>query len=190
MNEHERERCISRICSSCVFIVSVEGKDYVLIPPEHIQKNIANRIYDKTLAESLRNGILSEDELVAKMIQLEMWSEEEEERIENLPKLVEESKLQLYLSYINFKRRDTHEKRLLALNTEFIRLFHKKAVLQERSAEAIADRIKQQYLICCNARDLKGNRLWEPEECLDQSFSLITGIVSVYKNGTNYRSGC
>ena len=179
MNRNEREICINRICSNCT-IVTAEGKDYVLKNPEVFHKTLAGKVYENTLKASLRIGILNEKNLMEQMVEKEVWSKDEEERLEGIPKLLEEAKLQLYLAYVGFKKRDIHQKKIKLLNKDIASLFMKKNSLTERCAESIAKASMEKYLVCCNVHNIDGSRCWEPNETFEQSFSLINEIYNQY----------
>lgn len=180
MDRNETEICINRICSNCT-IVRAEGNDYVVKTPKLFHKTLAGSVYKNSLSSSLRVGILSEDILIEHMIEKELWSKDEDKKLEDMPKLLEEEKLQLYLAYINFKKRDIHEKRIKLLSEDLTNLFMKKMSLLERCAESIAKDIMNKYLVCCNVYDMDGNRCWEPQKTFDQSYSLINKIYSKYR---------
>lgn len=179
MNRVERTICIDRISSGCM-IVNVEKKDYVLRKPEPFHRVLAGALYTQSCENALEEGILSEEKMTEKMIEMDTWSKLENERLKNVPDLLEEAKLQLYLAYKNFRKRDIHEKRIASLNKEFMKLFIKKESLLERCAERFAKARMDKFLICCNVHDVEGNKCWSHEECFEQSYSLINAICQKY----------
>tara|TARA_Y100001937_G_C7099698_1_gene321879 strand:+ start:220 stop:1269 length:1050 start_codon:yes stop_codon:yes gene_type:complete len=179
MERNEREICINRICSNCM-IVRAEGNDYVLKNPETFHKMLAGNIYKNSFEAAIRIGILNEKDFMEQMIEKELWSKEEDEKLEVIPKLLEEAKLQLYLAYVGFKKRDIHEKKIKKLNEEITHIFMKKMSLLERCAETSAKNMMDKYLVCCNIYNMNGDRCWEPNETFDQSFSLINEIYNRY----------
>jgi len=107
-------------------------------------------IYKKIFDKSEYLGTIKEEEMIEKLISVNLWSKLEQEQLDSIPKKIEDAKVQLYLAYKNFKSRDPIRKRIKDLNEEYVKLSKKRGILSEQTCEGLASITKSRYLICTN----------------------------------------
>ena len=111
MDRAERQKCISRIASG-VTIFTYNDLDYVINPPSTLNIQIAERIYEARLKKAKSVGVLSSEEFLENLIELGLWSQDEETRLQMLPKTIEEFKVLLYQNYVKYRNNDKIRKSL------------------------------------------------------------------------------
>ena len=128
MNEREKQKYVMSIISGITYI-NIKGDAYISREADLLSKHIAEEIYDKRLEEALSKGILSDEEINKQLIEMNMWSEEEDKILEDMPKVIEELKFQLYSAYKTFRSRDPIRKNLNKQKEKFSELMNKKNTL-------------------------------------------------------------
>jgi len=181
MDISERSRIVSEIVSG-VFYVGVFGNTYLVKDASAIQKYISEEIYSQDLQEAASLGIMTEEEIVQKMVEVGLWSEKAEEEFKSIPKTIEDKKMQMYNAYSNFSDYSIIEKSIKKDRTNFFNLSNKRSILRKESAEGYADSRKYRYLILSNITDIQGCPSWKSEDYGRQesvfSESLITACLS------------
>lgn len=183
MNEREKQKYVMSIISGITYI-SINGEAYISKEADLLSKHIAEEMYDKKLEEALSKGILSDEEINKQLISMDMWSEAEDKILEDMPKVIEELKFQLYGAYKTFRSRDPIRKQLDKQKERFSELIQKKSALKGQSAESLAETSKYRYLVCSNVTDIRGNKLWESDQSLQQDSYLSDQIVQSTLNST------
>jgi len=183
LNSADRANKVSKIVSGITFC-EFSGQKYILHPPDSQNKYFAEKIYQEKVDEALEIGISSEEDFVKQLILSKLWSEIEQEHLDSLPKLIEESKIQLYYAYKNFKSREIVNKNLKKHKNSMEELTSKKNLLRRESAEGMAEMYKHKYLACAKTTDAHGNALWGSEGYFIQDGNLINSLFGEYLNNT------
>lgn len=160
MDRAERQECVSKIVSG-VTIFTYNDKDYVINPPQALHIQLAEKIYKARLKQAKEVGVLSSEQFLDNLIDLDLWSDEEEARLQMLPKTVEEFKVLLYQNYVKYRNNDKIKKSLEKAQKEQLTLQENKDLLRKESAEGLAETAKYRHLICSNITDIYGNVCWE-----------------------------
>lgn len=181
MNRNERQLYVSKIVTGITF-VNFKGVEYIIGPPSQLDYQISERIYQRTLEEAKSAGVLSSEDFVDKLIDMELWSKDDEEKLQITPKKIEEIKVLLYNNYIRFRNNDKIRKMLKEIREEESKLESKKNLLRKESAEGIAEIRKHKYLICSNVTHNSGEKAWEPHEYDKQDSQLTRFILDSYLN--------
>lgn len=170
---------ISKIVSG-LCVTTFKGEIYVIREPSSEHKVIGEKIYEERLDQCIALGILQEEFIIEKMIDLKMWSDEEQKNLDELPKKIEQMKVDLYECYSNFKNKDNVRKHLRKAMDEATSLISKKNCFRKESAEGFADYCKHKYLVCSNVTDIDGNKIWKPLEYSSLDGTLTDAIVGSY----------
>lgn len=144
--------------------ISGEGryeKRVLYVREPSISDNVkALRIYEKRFNEALNCGVFTENDIVNKLISVNLWSPEEQDHLDNIPEKIEDAKVALYLAYKNFRSRDPIRKKLSTLNEELFKLYKKRDILNDQTCEGFALLCKSRFLICLNTFDENGERFF------------------------------
>ncbi len=179
MDFTKKQRLVSKIVSGVTY-VEYNDSIYIVREPSALDKHIAERIYAEKLNEAKYMGINTTASINKILLDLGMWSETEEKLMKDLPKQIEQAKVDLYNAYVAFKSRDSPRKALLKLNSKLISLMLKKNIFRKHTAEGIADDCKHAYIICSNVTDYYGNKIWEAQEYSEQDGVLSKFIIDMY----------
>mgnify|MGYP003651479939 CR=1 FL=1 len=95
MKQHEREFFVYRIRSGKHFIDCQNFKLKVVTPTIDEQFE-AEDLYVRSLSKSLADGIKTSDQMVEWMMERDLWTEEDEEKLSGLKKDVEKLKIEIY----------------------------------------------------------------------------------------------
>jgi len=146
METHEREYLVSQIVYGGKII---EFKDLTLIvkPLTIEQQYIANRVFKKVYDEALLSGIYTKDEMLEIMKEQGVWSDEEEEEIEQTRKSMEDVKVQIYKSFFNAPKREKTRDKLKDLQKKQLKLLSKKHANDQNNCEGIATYAKWNWVI-------------------------------------------
>ena len=138
MDQNERELHVSRIMAGKIGI-KIDGKSCFIAIPESYDKYIAQEIFFSTKRDASFHGVMTEDEVLDLMFRTGLWSQEEEDKTEALPKRIENLKVALYEAQLNPKLFDATKKTLNNEKTEFKKLADKKSSLSNVSEVGTAN---------------------------------------------------
>ena len=181
MEEQEIERKLYSILSGTIPI-KIQGENYIIKESSSLQIMRSNIIYTTKLEESQSLDIITSEQATEKLVSVGLWSEQESQHLDSLPKAIEDLKVQLYLAYINFRSRKPIEKTLAKRKKEYIEMSSKKSVLHEQTCEGFAELCRSRYLICSNVFDLQDKNFFINGDYSNQDNTLITEIISSYLN--------
>jgi len=179
MDDIDRRHLTAKIISGIVF-VDYKNQSFIINEAEPTEKYIAETIYSKHFFKALEQGIMTEDDLVLEMIKAGLWNAENENRLDELPKQIEDIKVDLYNAYANFSATERIRKALDKTKSEFSELMSKKGIYRKESAEGSAESMKTRYLITANVTDENGERTWAASEALSQDAGLSDVIMMSY----------
>ena len=97
MKHHEREFFVSRI--RCGFyLIDYNGFKIKLLTPTAEDEFYANQVYADSYARCVDDGIKTQDEMLEWMKEKDLWSDDEDLKIEGLQKDIEKLKKGLYIN--------------------------------------------------------------------------------------------
>jgi len=127
MEPYEREFYISRICAGYIkYKINSELSIYIR-PLTIDQRYEANETFRDAYNEALLNEVITSEECMEMLKDLNLWSDEEEETLEKLNKDIEELKVQLYNASFRIELKNTIRKALAKAKNRFIELASKRA---------------------------------------------------------------
>tara|TARA_R110000824_G_scaffold10146_3_gene45068 strand:+ start:1475 stop:2524 length:1050 start_codon:yes stop_codon:yes gene_type:complete len=179
MENNKRQECVTRIISGATFF-DFQGKPYIIKEPDILDKTFAEKIYQDSIKKGEELGILTEKEILEIVSALGLWSKADEKRLKEMPKLLEDAKVKLYMAYAAYQKRGPIRKHITKVKKEFEELLIKKNYFRNEGLEGAAELLKTRYLVCSNITDLDGNRLWKYGEFFEQSHKFINLILKKY----------
>ena len=146
METHEREYLVSQIVYGAKI---VEFRDLTLViqPPTIEQQYFANRVFKRVYDEALLSGIYTNKEMLEIMAEQGVWVEEDEEQIEKTKKAIEDSKVNIYKSFFNHKKREAERDKLKKLIKQQYSLLSKKHANDQHTCEGIATYARWNWII-------------------------------------------
>lgn len=111
------------------------------------EKLIAEEIYWEAFNQAKSEGIYDEVSYLEMLIDRGMWSENEENRLADLPQLIDDLKVNIFQSILKSNDRTKFRKQLLDAKKELYNLRIKKSVLNYATCDGVANLAKTQYLV-------------------------------------------
>lgn len=145
----EREYFVSRIRSG-IYTINFNGKRLKVLQPTLEQELELNEIYLQAYANAIEDGIKSEKEMTAWMIDKGLWSQEEDNKIEQIKKDIDKLKKEIFKSRINTNLCQTIRAYLRAAESSISKLREKKSFYYSNTCEAIATNEKISAFIVKN----------------------------------------
>lgn len=147
MELYERDFLLHRIIAGklrCKY----ENEVYIIVPPDDDLKYEAQEIYYDMFIESKEKEIFTHDEMVDFMIEKGMWSlDEEDEMSSEIPKAIEDCKVELYKAVYNTPRRIEMREHIERGKKRFDELINKRNTLFQYTCEGISSFAKSMFLI-------------------------------------------
>lgn len=190
MEIHTREKLISRIVSGTIRYKSPH-QTITLKPPSLEIRYIAEELYSEALESAENEGLYSEQELMDMLLEQELWSVVEEDRLIACMKDLDELKLKYF--QIKFKANERRKiKEAIALTKDEIsKLQNLKHRYDYLSCNGYAASIKMKFLIGMSAHTINGPLFKNETEYLDYDGSLINNLLLYLQenaiNETMYR---
>ncbi len=173
------ESMVAQIVSGIVYL-ELEGKTYVVHEASVLDKYIAKKIYDEKYREASLQGVLDEDELIDNLVEIGLWSDEEQKEYDSLPDIIEHCKVDLYRSYASYRSRKTIRDNLDKYKDRMSELIRKRNLFREDSAQGFAEACSRKYLLCCSVTDIKGNKVLQNYDYLGKDSSFCDKVVERY----------
>ena len=146
MKQHEREFFICRIRSGKLNI-KINEQYICIIPPTFDIIMESCEIYNESYEKAYIDGIMDEDENLNFMIEHDLWSFEEEEKIKNIQKDIEKLKMEIYNSRKNEKLIQNIRAYLRAGEKQLFELQGKKNQYHPNTCEGIALADKSAFIL-------------------------------------------
>jgi hypothetical protein len=146
MKQHEREFFICRIRSGKLNL-KISEQYICIVPPTFDIIMQSCETYNESYEKAYIDGIMDEDENFNFMIEHELWSWEEEEKIKVIQKDIEKLKMQIYNSRKNDKLVKTIRAYLRAGEKQLSELHSKKNQYYSNTCEGIAWSDKNAFIL-------------------------------------------
>lgn len=137
MKQHEREYFISRIRSG-IYTVKDGGITLKIHQPTLEQEFELNEIYNEAYQQALEDEFMTEDQMLEWMREKELWSQEDDDKIEGLKKDIERLKVEIYNSRNNDDMKQRIRLYLRAGEKQFSEIMYKRNLYYENTCEGIA----------------------------------------------------
>ena len=147
MELHEREFFIARIGTG-YYKIKVSPDVVIYVHPLTRDETFeATEIFQEALMEALNTGVMSRKESYEKMLETGVWSKEEEVRIKQLEKDMEQYKVDIYSFYFKSNSRERARQDLRLQELEYYQLLQKKHAYDHVDAEGVASYSKLNWVI-------------------------------------------
>lgn len=158
----------SRINGSLVYIKKPKFDDFIQ----------ANFLYNLEYGRALEDGAFTENGMMDFLRLHQMWSDEEEKEYTGIDKTIEELKVDLYNSFLQFKGRDKTRKQLDRAKSRRIELIIKRSAMESWTAEYIAGTIRMSYLIWSSS--YCGGKRYFRKEFADSDYWAVSILLTSY----------
>jgi len=146
MKHHERELFISTIRTGKLYI-EYDDLELIVIPPTFEQNLRSLKIFQKAYEQAYNDEIMTEDETLTWMIEKNLWSNEDEEKIKGLQKDIERLKVEIYNARNNDQLKERIRLYIRAGEKQLNDKLSEKNQYFTNTCEGIASTEKTEYLM-------------------------------------------
>ena len=180
----ERELLVARIISGCVRIRlrDKKGKEdfFLLKNPDRYQRYVAQEIYQEALRDAQLNGLFEEDELLLYLAEEGLWSDEEETKLKELEKNVDELKVKLYELQFKTNEKKLTRKLLDITREEISTLWERRHKFDTHTCVGTASLARLRYLIAASLAYPNGQSVFHGEADFWSGDSTFGEILDEY----------
>lgn len=127
--------------------IIIDDVKFKIIAPSILNLVDSEEVYDESFNESLKEGLFDEDQYLKYLQDNEFWSVEEEKRLMDIPKEIDDFKVALHDNIGRSNTRKILKDKLQDVRDEIKELFNKKYKFNYLSAEGIATLAKMNFLV-------------------------------------------
>lgn len=160
LDYNERESLVNRILAGCIPVSTDEGMLFVY-EPTPLDKIIAEEVYKRELRNAELQDVWSKEEMFKFYRERGLWTDAIQKEFDEIPKLLERLKIELYEAYFQFRKRDGI-KNMVAKTTE------RQSILSYTADEWIgtttegyAASCKLKYLVCSATKTYSGEKYFK-----------------------------
>jgi len=180
MEFNARETLVLRIISGSIHI-NVNSRDFLVKTPSPETRYKAQLLYNRRLNELQSSSLLSEDQLIDFLLRNNLWSIEDQSKLDSLPKDIENLKVQLYeLVFKSNQRKEV--KALIKRGKEELRtLRERRSRFQHITPEGNASISKLYYLIGSSLYYYNTDRkVYKSDKWIDKPNGIIHQVIIEY----------
>lgn len=182
MELNESEYYVSRIISGTQ-LINTGGRKLLLKRPNRIHFYLANELYKEILEEeAFFSDMFTEQQLKNFMLENNLWSEEEENRINSLQKDIEELKVRMYSMNFNSSQIKSCKNVLSLAKKDLNSLLIKKNSMDYLTISGYAETEKNKFLIAMSLRDMSNKPFIKFEDYWNTPSYIIEDAIFQYKN--------
>jgi len=177
---HEKfETLLYRLIQGETKIKVSNGRTVLYVKEASISSSLKGcSVYENAFNKCLSADVITEEQMIEKMISENLWTVLEQEHLDSLPKKLEDAKVNLYLAYKNFRSREPMINLLKQLNEEYGNLTRKRGILYDQTCEGFSNLCKTRYLICSNTFYENGEKFLSNYENADND--IVSQVVLEY----------
>jgi len=179
MDFFKKELYISRIITG-FFRCRINEKVFLLKQPDRHTRHIAQEIFIESFKEAELDGLYVQEELDFFMYSNNVWDEEREKQIVQMPKDIEELKVRLFEATFKSEERKLIRKMLGIAKEKFSELHKEKNLYNHLSCEGFASMNKMRYLVGKGLCFENGDRVWKDDDFWKQTDPLLEDATSVF----------
>lgn len=176
MEIHTKDKLITRIISGTIRYKTAH-QIITLKPPSPEIRYIAEELYSEALESAENEGLYSEQELMDMLIEEQLWSVTEEDRLIACMKDLDELKLKYFQIKFKANERRTIKEALTKVKEEIGKLQNLKHRYDYLTCHGYAASVKMKFLTGMSAHNENGPLFKSEAEYLDYDGSLINNLL-------------
>jgi hypothetical protein len=144
------------------YYIWMNSRKFKIIYPNLEIKYESEILYDSIIEENKYDkSWLTDKEIEIQSSLLGVWNKEKEKQLKELETVLEDTKVELYLTFSNEKKRDQTKKRIKSIIKNIAELLNEKNILNHLSIKEYAFTIKNEFLIMNSIYDQRGNLVFK-----------------------------
>lgn len=137
MKFHEREYFVSRIRSG-MYIFNTNNITLKVLPPTIEDELFINEAFRDAYVNAMKQGLMTEEDMIEWMISKNLWSEEEDKKIEGTKKDIDNLKKGMFKARFQSNTRETGRRYLRAAEQNLKKLTAKRETNYQNTCEGVA----------------------------------------------------
>jgi hypothetical protein len=177
MKREEVEYYLYSILSGKVYL-SINEKSYISIPNTVDEIYRGNLIYRSVMDDIKYDDVMNWDEAQIVSARLGYWTPQDEASLKQLETMLENTKLELFLSYVQLDKVKRLKKQIRSLENGINKSYINKYTMFDITKESIAQNMKEAFLFGVSIIDSSGKKVYDP----DDFHNWDDYIISKFKN--------
>ena len=146
MDDIRKNSIINRLSTGMVYLRH-KGKIYKLVPPSRDTRALSEMIYQETLYNFKYNNMLSREKALTHLKARGMWSDSDDQKIEEINKVIENQKIYMYKNNFKIKECASARKIILGLEAELQKKYTIRYLFDDITIEGLAEYTRNMYII-------------------------------------------
>lgn len=164
---------LSRILSG-FYLFIYNGKKYKLVYPDIAIKYSADLYAQQECEYNRFNDWINDDNIIDTLVTMGLWSYNGDDNLKNLEKQIEDTKVELYKSFLNPTKLKSLRRTLLNITSSYNKQFSIRHSLDQFTAYGYSQQIKNQYLLIHSLYDENNNLVFKSQDDVD--YDLLTRL--------------
>ena len=186
MDEARKNFVYNQIISGIKFI-TIKGIRYTLNPPSRETRLLAEHVYQDVINSLRFDNLMTDEQCERTLINLSLWSPNDDASLEKLEKLLEDQKVRLFKKAFNVKDRTNTKKQIAGTKKAINRSLGRKHFLDSITLRFHALMVKNKFLMAMCLKGPDGSHIYDEKSfwnsdstVLENSFeSLERSIITI-----------
>jgi len=160
------------------YYIYIDSIKYKVTYPDISIKYESEILYDEAIEDNKFDKVyLNNDEIKLYLKIHNIWTPNDETKMKDCEKFIEDSKVELYLNYINEKTRARHKKNIEKSTKDLENLFYKKNSFNYLTIEDHAASIKNEYILMNTIYDYNNKLVFNYNEYNKSSYHKLQSFI-------------
>lgn len=147
MEGSRREHLVARICAGYLRFKISPDICLIIKPLTVDQKYIAQEIYSEAYEKAFEDNILTDEEILEMLKRNGLWASIDDRRLEQIPKDIENKKVELFESYFSSEAREATRGFLRKAEAQLIKTMQKRHVYDSSTCDGYASYYRWNWMI-------------------------------------------
>ena len=183
MEGRRREYLVARICAGYLRFKISSDICLIIKPLTLEQKYIAQEIYNEAYEKAFEENLLTDEEILDMMRKNGFWANIDDRRLEQIPKDIENKKVDLFESYFSSETREAIRGFLRKAEAQLIKTMGKRHVYDSSTCDGYASYYRWNWMI-------ENSTYYENGDKYDWSQASLSDVLSYYQENMLTETEC
>ncbi len=183
MEGNRREHLVARICAGYLRFKISPDICLIIKPLTVDQKYIAQEIYNEAYEKAFEDNLLTDEEILEMLKKNGLWASIDDRRLEQIPKDIENKKVELFESYFSSDAREATRGFLRKAEAQLIKTMQKRHVYDSSTCDGYASYYKWNWMI-------ENCTYYENGDKYDWSQASLSDVLSYYQENLLTEEEC
>jgi hypothetical protein len=172
MLDHERATVVEKLLSGVTFF-RYSSKVYKIVNPTKEVRALGDFLATEASQELNFSQLITKEELKQTLHLKGIWTFEEDERLKESEKTIEEIQVSIYKNFFNSKAKASLKRRLVGIRKAISNANEKKSSLDNVTLESYFDFIKDRFIIGMSLYDINNNNIYKADKFFEQGSLML-----------------